>query len=258
VTRIRLALAVAGLLLVAGCGSGGGGSGALPSVTRPSQPATTTDGTGGSPTTDRPADSTEAPKPTSEPEPDTTEAPEKPTSAPPATTAEDNKNDETTTKGEDATTADDEGGTTWWPWLVALLVVAAIIGVIVLVRRSHKASPWPAQTAAVLGESDAITTHLVGLPPEGLAPVASADANRLATLMASVQELVTSAPDETSRRAVAALLDPLRSLHSALDAIALTMTLPSMVVVDDLRDRARALHSATSLARATLQTGSPV
>jgi hypothetical protein len=252
-TRIRLALAVAALLVVAACGSGGGSGGTLPSVSRP---ATTPGESGGTPTSERPADSTE--KPSKPSEPDTTEAPEKPTAKPPDTTSEGNK-DESTTAAEEGSTSDDEGSTTWWPWVLVVLGVAVVIGVIVLVlRRSPKASPWPARTAAVLAEADGITTHLVGLAPEGLAPVASADANRLAALMASVQELITSAPDDTSRRAIAAMQDPLRSLHGALDAIAMTSTMPSSLVVDDLRDRARALHSATSLARASLPPASPV
>jgi hypothetical protein len=156
----------------------------------------------------------------------------------------------------------EEGGSAWWPWLLAALGVAAVIGVVVVVvRRSQKASPWPARTAAVLAESDEITTHLVGLAPSGLGSIAGADANRLATLMASVEQLMTSAPDETSRRALAALQDPLRSLHIALDAIALTPNPLSDIEMDEIRVRATRLHSATSLARATLlprPPGSPV
>ena len=130
-------------------------------------------------------------------------------------------------------------------------MVAIIVGV-VLFLRSRRAPGWPAQTAAALDESDEITTHLVGLAPGGLGAVASADAARLATLMASVQQLVASAPDDASRRALGEVQEPLRSLHGALDAVSLRPQPPSSVELDEVRARATELHSATSLARATL------
>ncbi len=157
-------------------------------------------------------------------------------------------------------TASDEGSSPWWPWLLAALAVAAaVIGVIALLRRSPKPtpSPSPAPTAAVLAQSDEISTHLVGLAPAGLGSVAGADAGRLAVLITIVEQLLASAPDETSRRALVTLHEPMRSLHSALDAIALTPYPPSDADVAEVRTRATALHSATSLARATLLPPSP-
>ncbi len=156
--------------------------------------------------------------------------------------------------------ASDEGSSPWWPWLLAALAVAAaVIGVIALLRRSPKPapSPSPAPTAAVLAQSDEISTHLVGLAPAGLGSVAGADAGRLAVLITIVEQLLASAPDETSRRALVTLHEPMRSLHSALDAIALTPYPPSDAEVAEVRTRATALHSATSLARATLLPPSP-
>ena len=130
--------------------------------------------------------------------------------------------------------------------------MAIIVG-IVLFLRSRKAPGWPAQTAAALDESDQITTHLVGLAPGGLGAVASADATRLATLMASVQQLVAIGPRRPHHgQALAQVQEPLRSLHGALDALALRPPPPSSLELDEVRTRATDLHSATSLARASL------
>ena len=187
--------------------------------------------------------------------PPRTEAPE---TAPPRTEAP-----ATTTAaaaGTPATTTaptGEDNGTTWWPWLLVGLAVVAIIVGIVLFLRPRRAPAWPAQMAAALDESDEITTHLVGLAPGGLGAVANADAARLATLMASVQQLVSSAPDAASQRAVTELQEPLRSLHGALDAVSLRPQPPSTVELDEVRARATDLHSATSLARATLVPPTP-
>jgi hypothetical protein len=130
--------------------------------------------------------------------------------------------------------------------------VAAIIAGIVLFLRPRRGSGWPDHAAAALDQSDEITTHLVGLAPGGLGAVASADARRLATLIASVQQLVASGPDDASRRALGEVQEPLRSLHGALDAVALRSQPPSSAELDEVRARATELHRATSQARATL------
>ena len=83
--------------------------------------------------------------------------------------------------------------------------------------------------------------------------VATADAGRLAALMASVQQLAGSAPDETSRQALVAVEEPLRSLQAALDAVGLASTPPSDLNVNEVKATAARLHSATALARATIQ-----
>ena len=67
--------------------------------------------------------------------------------------------------------------------------------------------------------------------------------------MASVQQLLTSAPDATALSALAGLQEPLRALHSGLDALSLTPTTPSDLEVDAIRARATELHSATGVAR---------
>ena len=58
-------------------------------------------------------------------------------------------------------------------------------------------------------------------------------------LITIVEQLMTSAPDETSRRALVTLHEPMRSLHSALGTIALTPQPPSGAeVAAGLGDRA--------------------
>jgi hypothetical protein len=142
----------------------------------------------------------------------------------------------------------------WWPWIVGLVLVAAVvIGIVLLVRRPRGSGQWPNRAAAVLDESDQITTHLVGLGSSGLASVAAADASRLATLMASTQQLAGSAPDETSRQALVRVEEPLRSLQGALDLVGLASTPPSDPDVHEIHATAARLHSATALARATIQ-----
>ncbi len=192
---------------------------------------------------------------------DDTEAPAAPTETP---TVEESVAPAPGTETTQAAAATGEDSSSWWPWLLgALAVAAAVIGVIALVRRSPKAAPSPAPaaptgpTVEVLAQSDEISTHLVRLAPGGLGSVAGADASRLAVLITIVEQLMTTAPDETSRVALARLHEPMRSLHGALDAIALTPHPPSDAEEAEVRARATALHSATSLARATLLPPSP-
>jgi hypothetical protein len=204
-------LATAVIVLTISCSGSGDGSATLPSgVTRP--PATEAPAGTDPPATEAPA--TEAP----ETEPPRTEAPE---TEPPATQSPDEE-PETTEPADD-----ESGSTTWWLWVLLGIAVVAIIAAIIVYARSRKSPQWPAQTAAILDGSDEITTHIVGQAPAGLSAIAGADAARLAGLMASVQQLVASAPDDASRRALAQVQDPLRSLHAALDTLGLRGTPPS-------------------------------
>ena len=159
----------------------------------------------------------------------------------------------TTTAAETGTSSD----YSWWPWIVgAVLVAAGVIGIVLLVRRPRGSGQWPNRAAAVLDESDQITTHLIGLAPSGLVSVAAADAGRLATLLAAVQQLAGSAPDETSRQALVPVEEPLRSLQGALDLVGLASTPPSDPDMREVKARAGRLHSATALARAAIQPSS--
>ena len=248
---VRLVVAAAVMVLVTvGCGSGSGTVNPSSSLSRPSQAPTIPDATVRPSATDAPVEATEAPA--------------EPTEAPARTEAPTIEASEIPAPGPETTPAaatSDEGSSPWWPWLLgALAVAAAVVGVIALVRRSPKATPSPAPTApmaAVLAQSDEISTQLVGLASGSLGSVAGAEASRLAVLITMVEQLMTSAPDETSRRALATLHEPMRSLHGALDAIALSPQPPSAAEVAEIRARATTLHSATSLARASLLPPSP-
>lgn len=240
---IRLVLPVATMVvLAAGCGSGEGdpsSSGSRPTLApiaseRPDRPEVTQAPGGDSAAPILPP-VTEAPIP-----PPATEAPA--TAAPvPATTT--------------PAPASDDDSTTWWPWL--LVALAVVGGVIALVRRRPKSAATPPpgpviQTADVLDQSDQITTHLVALAPGSVSSVAGADASRVAALLATVEQLMRSNPDEASRSALGALYPSMRSLHAALDAIALAPLPLADADVAELKARATALHTETALARATL------
>jgi hypothetical protein len=178
------------------------------------------------------------------------------TTRPPVTVAPTRPPASTTPETQPATTAAAEAPATgddgWWPWLlVAVLGVAAIVGVVFLVRRSGTSKQWRPRAGAALDESDQITTHLVAMAPTGLASVAGADAARLAALVVEVQELARTAPDDRSRRALADVEPPLRSLQAALDAVGMASGPLSPLDVDEVRASATRLHRATSLARPT-------
>ena len=204
------------VLLAAGCGSGSGSANPSSSLSRPTQAPTIPDATVRPPGTDARPPATDAPTDATEAPAAPTEAPAAPTEAP---TVEESAAPAPGPETTPAAAASDEGSSPWWPWLLGALVVgAAVVGVIALVRRSPKAAPSPAPAApmaAVLAQSDEISTQLVGLAPGGLGSVAGAEAGRLAVLITMVEQLMTSAPDETSRRALATLHEPMRSLHGA-------------------------------------------
>jgi hypothetical protein len=109
----------------------------------------------------------------------------------------------------------------------------------------------------VLDESDRISTELLGVGPGRLGPVATMEAARLAALSASVEQLKRSAPDENARLALGQLQEPLRGLHSSVDAVALAPVSTSELGEDGIGAQAAKLHSATSLARAALLPSPP-
>ncbi len=232
--KLLMVLAAAVIVVLGACGgSDGAGSVTLPSsVTRPSNAPTSpgvTEPPAGAATTSPPA----------------TEEPIRPTEAP--TTG--------ASPTEPATEApsDDDDSSTWWPWLLlGVAAVAAVVGVVLFAGSRKKKSPWTADANAAFAQSDEITTHLVGLEPGGLASVASADAARLAALAATVQQLASSAPDNTSMQAMMAMRGPLQSLHAAVDAVTLAPAPPSDFQVDQVRAAATGLHQATSMARANV------
>ncbi len=225
------------VMLVAGCGSGSGDPSS--SAPRPTLAPITSERPDRPESSDAVAEGSIAPTvpPVTEP----------PATAPPEPAG---------TVPEEVT---DDGGTDWWVWaLVALAVIAVVSGLIALVRRSPKpvAPPEPgppAEIAAVLDQCDAISTHVVALAPSSIGSVAAADAARLAALLATVEQLLRSTPDAAPRQALASLDASMRSLHAALDAIALVAPAPlADADVTELKARATALHSETSLTRATV------
>jgi hypothetical protein len=67
-----------------------------------------------------------------------------------------------------------------------------------------------------------LTSHLAAVTPGGLHAVAQSDAMRLATMRATLRDLIESAPDTTSRTALNGLTTPIAELHGAVDAIAMS------------------------------------
>jgi hypothetical protein len=231
--KLLMVLAATVIVVVAACGgSDGAGSVTLPSsVTRPSNGPTS-------------PGVTEPPAASATTSPPTTEEPIRPTEAP--TTGASPTEPATEAPGEDESS-------TWWPWLLlGVAAVAAVVGVVMFAGSRNKKPPWTANASAAFAQSDEITTHLVGLEPGGLASVASADAARLAALAATVQQLASSAPDNTSMQSMMAMRGPLQSLHAAVDAVTLAPAPPSDFQVDQVRAAATGLHQATSLARANV------
>jgi hypothetical protein len=146
--------------------------------------------------------------------------------------------------------------------LVGAVVVAVVVGAVLLTRR-RKGPAWPVRAGQMLDESDRLTTHLVGLTASGLDAVAESDAARLAALAAALQQLISSAPDETSRQALGAVEGPLHSLQSVVDAVGLAPGPASDADLQNVVARATRMHSATALARAAVaprlppSTGAP-
>jgi hypothetical protein len=136
--------------------------------------------------------------------------------------------------------------------VLAGVVVAAAIGLLLIFARSRRRGRWPAEAGVALDESDQITTELLTLAPGSLGSVAGAEAARLAAVSASVDQLMRSAPDQTSKLALARLKEPMRALHGRLDAVALAPMPPLAVEENEIRAHAAELHSETSLAWATI------
>jgi hypothetical protein len=140
--------------------------------------------------------------------------------------------------------------------MLAIALVAVVAGVL-LAARSRRARPWTEQASGALDEANQITTHLVELGPDGLGAAAGADAARLAELMAAVERLVTSAPDDASGGTLASLQGPLGSLHGVVDAVAIAPTPPSAADVEQVRLRAAEVQSAAATARPSLVPSAP-
>jgi hypothetical protein len=93
---------------------------------------------------------------------------------------------------------------------------------------------------------------LAAIDPSGLQAVAQSDAMSLATMRATLGDVVSSAPDATKQMALNGLTTPRAALHGAVDAIAMSpdpSTPPDGASVSQLATR---LHTASASVRAGL------
>ncbi len=212
---VRLCPVIAGLAVVvlAACGSGGG-SGTRPTITV-------------TPPSDASIVSPTLPPETEAGTPSETQPEAPPETAPPAQTAEPEEQPEPTAAPGTAPStsvapADVGDDTVWWPWVLGtLVVVGAIVAIVAITRRRSSGPPWEIRAATLLDEIEQLTSHLVAVTPDGLGAVAQADAMRVATLRATLRDLITTAPDANIQMALNGLTTPISALHGALDAIAM-------------------------------------
>ena len=157
---------------------------------------------------------------------------------------------------DDATTppVGEDGGddTTWWPWLLAILAVVGIAAAIIAARRSGKGPSWSERAGGAVDQAQQMSVHLAALTPDAARTVAATDSPTLAALGVTLQQLVSSAPNETSRAAVEQVRASTAALHAAVDAVALSPTTPTSVDVDQLTALATRLHTAASSANALI------
>jgi hypothetical protein len=147
--------------------------------------------------------------------------------------------------------SDEGNGATWWPWVVGAIIV--VVGAFVVLARRRPSGPsWPNRTTSLLDEIEQLTSHLVALTPDGLHAVAAQDAMRLATLRATLGELIESAPDAASRTVLAGLNAPMAELHGAVDALALSAEPSSTPAGPAVPSLAAQLHTVSTSVRAQL------
>ena len=184
--RFRLLCAGSMLMLLAACGSGDG-SGARPtlpsdaSIVRPTSPP---EGAGIPPVETQPSEPEQIAPP---------EATAPPEEQPEATAAPG------TAPVSGAAPVDDDGGAVWWPWIL-LAVVLVVVAAVAMARGRRRSPSWQVRSTTLLDEIEQLTSHLAVVTPAGLHAVAQSDAMKLATLRATLRELVASAPDAAVAR----------------------------------------------------------
>jgi len=104
----------------------------------------------------------------------------------------------------------------------------------------------------LLDEIDQLSTHLVSITPGGMHAVAQADARALATMRATLRDVIAKAPNDTSRAALNELSVPLAGLHGEIDAFALSASPSAEPDVAPITSLATQLHTASAAARAGL------
>jgi hypothetical protein len=148
---------------------------------------------------------------------------------------------------------DNGDGTVWWPWVLgAILVIGAIVAIVAVAHRRRPGPSWQIRTTTMLDEIEQLTNHLAVVSPAGLHAVAQADATSLATMRATLRDLVSSAPDATSQMALNGLTTPLAELHGAVDAIAMSPDPSIQPGGASVSQLATQLHTAAAAARADL------
>jgi hypothetical protein len=240
--RLRPLGAALALVFLAACGSGDG------SGTRPTIPA---DASIVRQTLPPEGDAGASPAETQPPEqPPAETAPAE--TAPPETQPAEPAAPATTPSSSVASDAEGDDGSVWWPW-VLLIVVIVVIGVIVANARRRRSGPsWQIRTTTLLDEIDQLTSHLAAVTPAGLHAVAQSDAMRLATMRATLQDLIASAPGANSQMVLNQLTTPTAALHGAVDAVAMSADPSIQPDSASVSQLARQLHTASASARAAL------
>ena len=243
--RLRLLGAAFALVFLAACGSGDGTRPTVPadaSIVRQTLPPDADAGAS-------PADTQPPEEPPAETAPAETAPPEtQPAETQPAATAAPG------TTPSSAVAADDDGddGTVWWPWVLAIVVLVAIVAIIANARRGRSGPSWQIRTTTLLDEIEQLTSHLAAIAPAGLHAVAQSDAMRLATMRATLRDLIASAPDTNSQMVLNELTTPAAALHGAVDAIAMSADPSVQPDGASVSQLARQLHTASTSARAAL------
>jgi hypothetical protein len=145
---------------------------------------------------------------------------------------------------------DDDDGTVWWPWVLGAVVV---IGAIVAIARRRPSGPtWTTRSTGLLDEIDLLTSHLVAVTPAGLLAVAQGDAMKLATMRATLRDLIEAAPDASSRTVLSGLTMPISDLHGAVDVVALSVEPSPAQTSPTVSQLAAHLHTVSASVRAEL------
>ncbi len=151
-----------------------------------------------------------------------------------------------------AADADGDDGAVWWPWVLVIVVIVVIVAIVANARRRRSGPSWQIRTTTLLDEIEQLTSHLAALTPGGLHAVAQSDAMRLATMRATLRDLIVSAPDANSQAVLNQLTTPTAALHGAVDAVAMSADPSIQPDSASVSELARQLHTASASARAAL------
>ena len=147
---------------------------------------------------------------------------------------------------------DGDDGTVWWPW-VLLAVVLVFVGSLIARSRKRRPGPsWQTRATTLLDNIDQLTSHLAALTPEGLNAVARSDATALATMRATLSDLIASVSDAYIQMALSRLTTPMAELHGAVDAVALSAGSSIPPNAASVAQLAAQLHTTSASVRADL------